>query len=309
MPLAGFRTSCDAGLGMAVCPVQGVVVTADTCNTLTVFALPTLARAGAVRRVCTLGGTVPPMNFCFLDMYGICKSGWMAFSGALLALVDAGNKTVHVLDVLHRKHVGYIAAPGTIAFPRCVAARGSLVAVSSPHVVQVYKGSGAEWTLARVIAGVYNADIWGLRFAADGTGLAVVDRHHGRLSLFCVEDGSFVRDVATGLELPIEVEDCAEYGWAVSCWRTYAITFVGGIRHQASLGKRGKADGEFILPSALAWVPGLGLVVREYCSSLQFFATPDDIAMASMSCAKTTWMATVARAMEKISAVLVAVPK
>ncbi len=59
----------------------------------------------------------------------------MAFTGPvtsrLLLLTDAGHDAVHVIDVAEGLHVGYVAAPGTIAGPRGVAARDSLVAVSA----------------------------------------------------------------------------------------------------------------------------------------------------------------------------------
>ena len=73
----------------------------------------------------------------------------------------------------------------------------------------------------------------------------------------------------------------------------------GGGVVRARLGKMGGRDGEFICPSALALVPGLGLAVRELGNNgrLQFFATPDAIAMASMSAARVAWLACVARAM------------
>jgi hypothetical protein len=94
-------------------------------------------------------------------------SGLMAFTGPatsrLLLLTDAGRDAVHVIDVAGRVHVGYVAAPGTIAGPRGVAARGSLVAVSASrrwekhdsgdHLVRVFEGSGAMWTAVRVVGG------------------------------------------------------------------------------------------------------------------------------------------------------------
>ena len=56
-------------------------------------------------------------------------SGWMAFTGPatspLLLVTDAGHDAVHVIDVVGRVRAGYVAAPGTIAGPRGVAARGS----------------------------------------------------------------------------------------------------------------------------------------------------------------------------------------
>ena len=70
-----------------------------------------------------------------------------------------------------------------------------------------------------------------------------------------------------------------------------------GGEGQASLGKRGSGDGEFNCPSALTLVPGLGVVVRELGNDgrVQFFATPDAIAMASMSATRVGWMVAVSR--------------
>jgi len=50
--------------------------------------------------------------------------------------------------------------------------------------------------------------------------------------------------------------------------------------------------------SALATVPGLGLVVR-HRTGVQFFATPDAIAMAAMSSCKVAWMAAVCRGLSR----------
>jgi hypothetical protein len=263
------------------------------------------------------------MKFLFLDGHG--PSGWAAFTGPpssrLLLVTDAGQAAVHVIDVAGQVHVGYVAAPGAIAGPRGVAARGSLVAVSTwksgsstDHVVRVYEGSGASWTAVRVVGGGFggpgSADgqlfrPCGLRFTGDGSSLVVLDAGNRRVSLFRVEDGSFVWHVATGLDSPCDVE---EYGgvWLVA--RPFSIDFVGGERlHGASgdgsgvgrawLGSGGSGDGEFREPTALALVPGLGLVVREHGNGgrVQFFATLDTIAMASLSVARVGWLVAVAR--------------
>ena len=115
----------------------------------------------------------------------------------------------------------------------------------------------------------------GLRFTGDGTGLAVADWYNDRVSVFRMEDGSFARHVATGLSVPIDVEEC-EGGWLVACCSSDTIEFVGGDVDggvgRARLGKCGRGDGEFYTPSALALVPGLGLVVREiYNGRFQVF--------------------------------------
>ncbi len=294
VPLPALKTACGYGLGMAACPVLGLLVTSSTSdNTLSVFALPRSSGAGAgagagsgagLALVCTLGGTSSPapMQFKFCDGN---DSGYLAFTGPatsrLLLLTDAGHDAVHVIDVAGRVHAGYVAAPGTIAGPRGVAARGSLVAVSAwkgehsgEHVVRVFEGSGAMWTAVRVVVwgfggpGSADGQLYrpcGLRFTGDGTGLAVADYVNNRVSVFRVEDGSFVRHVATGLSgPPWDVEEC-EGGWLVACYSSHTIEFVGGswFRRGARLGREGSGDGEFRYPTALALVPGLGLVVRE----------------------------------------------
>jgi hypothetical protein len=65
----------------------------------------------------------------------------------------------------------------------------------------------------------------------------------------------------------MDVEEC-EGGWLVACLLSNTMEFVGGDVDgggvgRARLGKLGSGDGEFNGPSALALVPGLGLVVRE----------------------------------------------
>ncbi len=95
----------------------------------------------------------------------------------------------------------------------------------------------------------------------------MADRGNNRVSVFRVEDGSFARHVATGLDGPFDVEECGG-GWLVACFGSDTIEFVGGDVDggvgRARLGKWGSGDGEFDCPSALALVPGLGLVVRGY---------------------------------------------
>jgi hypothetical protein len=201
------------------------------------------------------------MQFKFNDGY---DSGWMTFTGPatsrLLLLTDAGHDAVHVIDVAGRVHVGYVAAPGTIAGPRGVAARGSLVAVSTwkigssgDHVVRVFVGSGAMWTAVRVVGGRFRAPggvdgqlnkPYGLRFTVDGTGLTVADWNNGRVSVFRVEDGSFERHVATGLSWPMDVEEC-EGGWLVACYNSDTIEFVNasGDMDRGGWASLGKWDG------------------------------------------------------------------
>jgi hypothetical protein len=60
------------------------------------------------------------------------------------------------------------------------------------------------------------------------------------------------------------------------------------------IGQRGTGVGEFMLPSTLTLVPGLGLVVRD-AGRVQVLTTPDNVAMASMSVHRVGWMVGVVR--------------
>jgi hypothetical protein len=174
----------------------------------------------------------------------VVNSGRMAFTkltgptapatSRLLLLTDAGHDAVHVIDVTGQEHVGYVAAPGTIARPRGVAARGSLAAISTwsrdgagDHVVRIFEGSGTRWSVVRVLAGGFGGPgsaggqlkrPFGLRFTGDGTGLVVAewlcepvpcggwDRHGARgcgakRSLGCRGMGGWVAGGMHGLAL------------------------------------------------------------------------------------------------------------
>jgi hypothetical protein len=198
--------------------------------------------------------------------------------------------------------------------------RSSLVAVSAwkvggsgDHVAVVYRGSGTVWEAARVIGGGRRDRVgllknpYGLRISGDGSMICVAGWSNNRPSVIRVGDGGFVRHIAKGLSCAIDVEE-VEGGWLVACEGSDSVEFVGdgGVGGGwPSLGKvgggSGSGDGEFDWPTALAVVPGLGLVVREWGSNrLQVFATPDAIAMAAMSCRvscmRVAWMVAVARA-------------
>jgi hypothetical protein len=249
-------------------------------NDLAVFALPVSLATSALSLVRTI------------KFHALC--GQMAFTGAtaiarFLVVIDGVHEAVHVVDVVHGKHVGYVAAPGCIRLPMGVAAHGTKVAVSmwqrgGGGAVCMYEGEGTTWTSTRM---VHCCLSYGLRFTADGTGLVVAGLMEAggcSVSLLCAKDGSFVRHLATGLCNVISVEECEAGRWALASWDSDTVVFVGGT----------SVAGNFKKPSALAYAPGLGLLVRDN-DGVQLFATVDAIAMAAMSVMKTTWMATVLR--------------
>ncbi len=336
VPLPALKTQCGNGVGLAACPALGLLVTSSDNCTLSVWGLPcgagdggtSAGGGGGLRLVCTLGGdgSAAPMQFKFGKAVG---GGRLAFTSPssdgsarpLLLVTDGGADAVHLVDVVDKTHAGYLASPGSIAGPRGVAASGAspLVAVSAwkdrfggDHVVVVYRGEGVEWEAVRVIGGGVGAGDGqlnipvGLRFSWDGTVICVADYWNNRASVFRADDGGLLRHIIFPAEdSPRDVE-VVEGGWLAACSDSAKVEFVsnttGDIGGRPSLGKAGGGwgvgDGEFMCPSALAVVPGLGLVVREYddCGWFQVFAAHDTIAMTAMSCVRVAWMVAVARA-------------
>ncbi len=312
VPVPSLGTPCGEGLGLAVCPTLGLLATSDECeNTLSVFALPSSWDACAVSRtglahVRTLGGegSPPPMQFGFSD-----GGGRLAFTatahgrpGTLrhLLVTDTTNHTVHVIDVTAGVHVGYVAAPGSLPSPQGVAASGSLAAVSAAGGgVHLFEGDGAaSWSRLRVLGGT-QLRCAGIRFTRDGLGVVGADAVRGRVGLLRVCDGALVGHLTTGLLSPHDVEEC-EGGWLVATFAPGEVDLVdpcGLIRCTLSR----SADRGCLLdgPTAIAVVPGVGLAIRDYGNGgqVQFFATPDAVAKASMSAPRIAWMGGVVRAM------------
>jgi hypothetical protein len=261
-----------------------------------------------------------------LDMW---LSGALAFTAGppgsphLLVVTDAGQHVVHVVDVVRRVQVGLVCS---MLWPRGVTAKGRLVAVSSfhdfdrgEHEVTLFQGepAGDTW---RPLRRIHDWAAWsggdagrlemprGLRFSADGREVAVVQSSCGRLTLFRVEDGAILRHLATDLPGPFDLEAWdPEGGWLVACMESSTVDFVGegggcsDILKPAWAPLRGGPPGdseELRWPAALALVPGLGLVVREdrIEGRLRVFASPDVVAVASMSAWRVAWMAAAARA-------------
>jgi hypothetical protein len=251
------------------------------------------------------------MQFKFWEGNGNFSSGYLAFTGSgtsrVLLVTDHGNDAVHVVDVVNRVHVGYLAAPGTIDGPRGVAAKDSLVAISAwkkwsegEHAVRLFQGRGAMWTPLCVIGGGSGSPGGadgqltcprGLRFTDDGTGLAVADTGNCRVSVFRVKDGSCAQQVAT-VRRPSDVEEY-QGGWLVACNSTTIHHVGNGLKETNGKGKR-----VLCIPTTMALVPGLGLVVRDFLR-IHVFSTADAIAMAAMMAAMSSnrvgWIVAVVR--------------
>jgi hypothetical protein len=274
-----WETPCAPGNGLAASATLGVLVVSDSRGMLTVFALPAGAGVGApsppfppgFRQLYVLGGpgSSPPMKFGFTAKHSMSAwlSGCMAFTtgpAPLLLVTDAGQDVVHVIDVRAKEHRGYVGSAKLAVKPHAVASWGSLVAVSCcdetsrhgvVHLFESSPGAPSSWSPLRVISA--HGKKWqprGMRFVADGTRLVVADASN-RATVISAADGSFISGIGSKRILgPSDVEEW-EGGWLVSYSIGWIVTFVGTTSREMQLA--------FKCPTALAAVPGLGVVVRE----------------------------------------------
>ena len=168
-------------------------------------------------------------------------------------------------------------------------------------------GAAPAWTHVRVLGGRGGPGGGdgqlhrprGLRFSEDGGTLVVADSANHRVSLFQVDDGTFLRHLGTSLAAsPVDVE-ALEGGWLVATDSDApdSIEFVGvdgGQRVPLVREDRPPAH-----PSALALLPGIGLAVKESSMdsrSVCVFGLPDAVALASLSLPRGAWMGAVVRA-------------
>jgi hypothetical protein len=253
----------------------------------------------------------------------------------LLLVADTAANVVYVVDVTSDKHVGYVGKYGEVHAPRGVTSRGNLVAVScwdvegSPHhIVRLFTGGGCAWSVIRTVGWMTGGELRmpsGLKFSRDGRHLAVCNTGKGCLSIFNVATGScrhfnkrgpvyprHPHPSLDGLDAQADVEEHSgrwlmtdSDSGSVQCWDVgvgmgtdgYEAGCVGvGVpQRPCSLGGFGVQEGQLRWPTAVAVVPGLGIVVRDL-RRVQVFALPDDIAMSRMSLPRLAWMSVCYRA-------------
>jgi hypothetical protein len=308
------------GFGLAACPALNLLVTSQTIEkTVTVWDMST--HHGGLTLLYTLGGATSsqPMQFHFTEPDG--RMAFCAATPSLVLVTDNGQDVVHVLDVVHRTHEGYLCPPGTISGPRGVASTGtgtadrSLVAVSAfkcgsqgDHVVTLVQGNKAAWEVVRVIdSGFEGFDLkgpfatpHGVRFTRDGSRVCVTNVWGAELQLFRVEDGTFDRNVVTALAWAYDVEEVEE-GWlSVNDFTTVVFIPDGTGPAHRRIGMRpldSHVHGVNARPIAIVAVPRVGIFIRDIGTPhMRLLVTPDIMAMNRMSNIRVAWMTAAHRA-------------
>lgn len=274
--------------------LRRLVVSNASANTLTVF--ETLTDGTVVEpplRELGGGGDDPNAQFMFFSNDG--WGGWLCFTeghSPLLVVPDPGHNCVHLLNVTTSGgvHAGFLCPPGEIKGPRAAAASASHIAISAYEVRHsgvsaVHLFDAVSKAHTRQIGcglGFDNGGLngpYGVRLTPDGQHVVVVDRDNNRVSKFRVVDGAFVGLVVPAVRWAVDAES-SPLGWLVTDHGGDSLELYPDQVVEPSDGPSarpllpvcsfrvapsgvGSAASALAGPSALAFVPGTGLYVRD----------------------------------------------
>lgn len=277
--------------------------------------------------VLTGASLTPPVEFTFSKRPAIITGrdalpgvGSLAFTGLVQASEDSSDLqylllvpdkikgSVHVIDVVTKRHLGYVAPLSTIANPLAVAAKNALVAVSGSGYgtgdtnIQIFARAATDWVPYAKILLAQVAIPRAIRFSCDGTHVILADSnlHQIRIQLYRVIDGQIAMEHKLHrCDLVRDIEECRG-GWLFSEATTPTV-----LRFCAPSQSRSRSYVEVRLAfgktdtlgiTNIVAVPGFGLLLRTFGGTLELVQTGADVAMSSMTQARVLWMLAVYRA-------------
>ncbi len=292
------------GFGIAVCIAENVLVISSS-NLLHVFSLPQ-AHGGrqkyGFQLLRTLSGAAMSMHSAMKITFMDPDLGIMDKTPKLL-VVDHKQRAVHVVDIAgDGVHLGYVVQqPVDFLVPNDVASTAWLAAVAfesalaresgyHPGRIRLYGNVSTEptlssWALLRVFGDVPDVSLnFGFRIelTEDATGLFVADWLSGKVFLFAVSDGAFVRRIA---DVAAKVYDIRRYwdGLLVLCSNDNApIVYINSDGASIALCQNANLPRQVTSAFGLVLVPGMGCIVRDHWGSRIQVLTSGDLRMSPL---------------------------
>ena len=250
------------GYGICVAVKHGLIIVSDDRKKQ--LHMHSLADGSLVRSVGSEGNGKGQFNFYY---GGLCVS---PDGDSVLVAEDMYNRRVQEVRIMDGSWVRFVGI-GVLKEPQYADCNADVIAVSesSNHCISVL-----SWTDGSVRArfgslgsGPRQLDFpCGIRLLADGSGVVVADYWNHRLCVFALS-GEFVAAAGSreqGLCLARDVlEDASDGSFIVANWgRDNLIKLSRDGVKLGVFGKGGVSNGEFTVPTALAELPGGGVLIR-----------------------------------------------
>jgi hypothetical protein len=264
----GRSVSCAQGYGMCVALKHGLVIVSGGCRCQQLY-MHSLPDGSLVRRVGSTGSGKGQFDFGF---GGLCVSP----DGDSLLVAESHNNRVQQVRIADGSWVRFVGE-GVLKAPQCVDCNADIIVVSEVYCHHISVLSWADGSL-RARFGSYGSGPGqvqfpcGVRLLADGSGLVVADSWTRRLCVFTLS-GNFVSAVGNKMRSPYDVLECAsDRSFIVANDKDHNITKLNRDNSDFEVyGKKGRGDGEFLCPTALAALPDGGLIVRDWFERFHVF--------------------------------------
>ncbi len=272
-PVFARKAACARGFGVCVALKHGLVIVSakpDPSSGGSELHMHSLVDGSLVRRIGSKGSGKGQFSF---DGGGLCVSP----DGDSVLVAEQSNNRVQQVRIVDGSWVRFVGE-GVLDKPHFVDCDADVIVVSE---IGLHRISVLSWADGSVRAqfgsrgdgqGQLRCPL-GVRLLADGRGLVVADRDNHRLCVFTLR-GEFAAAVGSweqGLNAPRDVLECASDGSfiVVSYDNDNLIKLSRDGAQVGVYGEKGGGNGEFNQPTALAALPGGGMVVRE-CIGARF---------------------------------------
>ena len=260
-PVYNRQSQCAQGHGMCVAVKHNLVIVSN-CSALKLD-VHSLVDGSLVRSMGSRGAGRGQFNF---SCGGLCVSA----DGDSVLVAEYYNNRVQEVRMGDGSWVRFVGE-GVLNKPEYVDCDDEVVVVSeSCHRISVL--SWSDGVVLKQLgsrgdgAGQLNSP-FGLRILGDGSGLVVADCGNHRVCVFTLE-GMFVRamgSAAVGLQYPFDVMECAHDNSFIVANHNgnNVMKMSSGGDVVGTYGSGGSGAGHFNSPSAMAALPGGGMIVRE----------------------------------------------
>ena len=252
---------CSYGYGVCVAMKHGLIIVSSQPGLLCMYSLDD---GSLVRSVGGAGSGAGKFSF-------ICDGLCVSPGGGSVLVAERYNNRVQEVAIVDGSWVRFVGE-GVLKWPQYVDCNADVIAVSETGLHRISVLSWHDGTLLTQFDSYGKGPGQlrlprGVRLLGDGSGLIVADSNNDRLCVFGLtgEPVSTIGSKEQGLSFPYDVLECASDGGFVvaNCGPRNLVKVCRAGEVLDTHSKCGKDEEEFNGPTALATLPGGGLVIRD----------------------------------------------